>query len=131
MSTDAAAMQQYEQKLANGPSGLLIYHPSGGQALAPGQLVTEFLTEVVEALLVVFLLSQTRLESFGSRVGFVATAGVLASLPTNISYWNWYGFPTNYTVVYMGIQIVGFVVVGLVAAAMLKQRVPVAAPAHA
>ena len=55
------AMQQYEQKLAANPSGILIYHPPGAKALTPGQLVTEFLTEVAEALLLASLLAQTSL----------------------------------------------------------------------
>ena len=64
-----------------------------------------------------YLLSQTRLTNFGARVGFVVTvAGVLAAIATNISYWNWYGFPTVYTSAYMFIQVVGFLCVGLVAA---------------
>jgi hypothetical protein len=33
-----AAMQQYDQKLATNPSGLLIYHPPGAKALTPGHL---------------------------------------------------------------------------------------------
>ena len=42
LGTDAAsqqkqaAMQQYEQKLAANPSGLLIYHPPGAKALTAG-----------------------------------------------------------------------------------------------
>jgi hypothetical protein len=116
-----AAMQQYEQKLASSPSGILIYHPPGGKAMTPGQLVTEFLTELAEALIVVFLLSQTRLRSYWSRVGFVLLAGILAAITTNIPYWNWWGFPVTYTLAYMTIEIVGFLLVGLVAAAVLKR----------
>jgi hypothetical protein len=130
-STDSAALQQYAQKIANGPSGFVVYHPSGAQALAPGQLVTEFLVELIQALLVVVLLAQTRLETFGSRVGFITLAGVLAALATNVSYWNWYGFPTSYTVSYIFIQIVGFAVVGIVAAVLMRSpvRMTAAVPA--
>lgn len=117
-----AAMQQYDQKLATNPSGLLIYHPPGAKALTPGQLVTEFITEFIEALLVVFLLAQTRLATFASRVGFVTLAGIMAAITTNLPYWNWYGFPTNYTIAYMTIEIVGYVVVGIVAAVVMKNR---------
>jgi len=123
-----ADMKQYAQKLAANPSGILIYHPPGAQALTAGQLVTEFLTELIESLLVVFLLAQTQLSSFGARVGFVVIAGVVAALVTNVSYWNWYGFPSSYTAAYMAIQIVGFLCVGLVAGAMVK---PTTAPAGA
>jgi len=125
----AASMQAYERKLAANPSGLLIYHPPGAKAMTPGQLITEFLLELIEALLAVFLLAQTRLVSYAARVGFVTVVGILAALPTNVSYWNWYGFPTSYTMAYMTSQILGFVVAGLVAAALLRQRAarPVAA----
>ena len=119
-----SAMEHYGEKLAGNPSGLLIYHPPGAKALTPGQLITEFLTEVVEALIVVLLLAQTRLTRFGSRVGFVTLAGVLAAITTNISYWNWYGFPGSYTAAYMFIEIVGYVIIGIVAALIMKNRAP-------
>jgi len=34
-----------------------------------------------------------RMLSFTSRLGFTVVAGVLAAIGTNVSYWNWYGFP--------------------------------------
>ena len=119
-----AAMQQYDQKLAANPSGLLVYHPPGETGMTARRLATEFLSELVGAFLVVFLLAQTRLESFGGRLGFVTVAGVVASLGTNISYWNWYGFPSNYTAIYMLTQIVGFVCVGIVAAVVMRKSAP-------
>ncbi len=127
----SAAMQQYDQKLAANPSGLLIYHPPGEKGFTVQRLATEFSTEVLEALLVVFLLAQTRLQSFGARLGFVTVAGILAALPTNVSYWNWYGFPGSYTAAYMFTQVAGFLCVGLVAAALLKTSAPKAVAAAA
>lgn len=115
-----AAMQGYDQKLAVNPSGLIIYHPPGEKALTAGQMVSEFLTELLEALLAVFLLSQTRLSTIGARAGFVALAGVLAAMPTNLSYAIWYGFPGSYTAAYMAIQIAGFGVAGIAAALVLR-----------
>lgn len=115
-----AAMQQYDQKLATNPSGILIYHPPGMKALTPQQLVTEFLTECVEAILVCFLLAQTRLTSFGSKVVFFTVAGIVAAITTNIPYWNWYGYPMNYTAAYMSIQIVDYILAGIVAALVMK-----------
>ncbi|MGO9650062.1 MAG: hypothetical protein ACLPOO_18665 [Terriglobales bacterium] len=115
-----AAMQQYEQKLAANPSGILIYHPPGAKALTPGQLVTEFLTEVAEALLLAWLLAQTSLATFASRMGFVTIAALMAAITTNIPYWNWYGFPSSYTIAYMSTQLIGYLLAGMVAAAILK-----------
>lgn len=119
-----SAMQQYEQKLAANPSGLLIYHPPGETGLTPRRLATEFLTELLEAFLAVALLAQTRLRTFSARLTFVILAGVLAALATNVSYWNWYGFPGNYTVVYMFTQIMGFACAGIVAASIMRTSAP-------
>ncbi len=116
-----AAMPEYVKKLASNPQGLLIYHPPGGKGMEPRQLLTEFATEVLEALLAAWLLSRTRLASYAARVGFVFVVGLVAAITTNIPYWNWYGFPGSYTVAYVGMQIVAFLVAGLVAAAVLKR----------
>ena len=92
------AMKHMDENLARHPSGIMVYHPAGSRRLnMPRWLSIEFLTELAEALLAVVLLAQTRLTSFGGRVGFVVLAGVLAAIATNVSYWNWYGFPKVYT----------------------------------
>jgi hypothetical protein len=108
---------EYQKKIATGPSGLLIYFPrrefSFGKLLA-----VEFGTEVLEALIAVYLFSFTSLGTFVGRLGFYAALGVLAAIITNVSYWNWYGFPTAYTLAYMFTSWVAFLLAGLVAAAM-------------
>ena len=115
------AMKRAMEKATSGPSGVLVYHPT--REFTFGKLLAiEFATELFEAILVVFLLTQTRIESFGGRVGFVLLAGILAAVTTNIPYWNWYGFPARYTAAYMFIEIIGFLWVGLVAALLLKSR---------
>ena len=116
------AMQGLREKYAKNPSGILMYHPPG-RALAMGRwLGIEFATELLESILVVFLLAQTHLISFGGRVGFVTVAGILAAIATNVSYWNWYGFPGVYTASYMFIQVIGFICVGIVAALVLRKN---------
>jgi hypothetical protein len=116
------AMHTYEEKLAKNPSGFLIYHPAGSRPMNMGKfLTTEFITELCEALLAVWLLAQTRIVTFGGRLGFVTAAGIMAAISTNVSYWNWWGFPTVYTASYMFIQVVGFFLVGLVAALMFRR----------
>jgi hypothetical protein len=69
-------------------------------------------------------LAQTRIGSFAGRVGFVLVAGILASITTNVSYSNWYGFPGIYTASYMLIEIVGFLLVGVIAGLVLRKRTP-------
>jgi hypothetical protein len=117
-----AAMEKYAEKIENNPSGFFIYHPAGSRPMNMGKFLTiEFVTELVEALLAVWLLAQTRIVSFVGRVGFVTAAGIMAAIATNISYWNWWGFPGNYTAAYILIQVVGFFLVGVVAAIMFRR----------
>jgi hypothetical protein len=117
-----AAMEKYSEKLEKNPSGLILYHPAGSRRMNMGKfLTTEFITELVEAFLAVWLLAQTRIMTFAGRLGFVTVTGILAAIATNVSYWNWYGFPGNYTASYMFIQVVGFFLVGVVAALMFRR----------
>jgi len=118
----ADAMKDYDAKLVSNPSGILIYHPPGARSLTPGQLLTEFLAEMLEAMLAIWLLSKTNITSLAGKIGFVALVGLLASMPTNISYWNWYGFPTTYTIAEMTTQIIAFALAGTVAAFILRSR---------
>lgn len=116
-----AAMQQYESRLAANPSGILIYNPPGTPLEFPRRLAVEFLTELVESFLAVILLAQAHLLRYAARVGFVVLTGVLASIATNISYWNFYGFPGIYTASYIAIGVIGFLWIGLIAAAVVKR----------
>jgi len=119
----AEASNDFAEKMARYPSGVLIYNDAGSRSIAKSRwLLVEFLTELAQALLAVFLLSQTRLRTFGARLGFVLLIGVMAAIATNLGYWNWYGFPWSYTLPAMLIQVVGFLCVGLVAAFVLKKQ---------
>ena len=120
------AMKHMAEKMATNPSGILMYHGPGRPFTIGKWLGIEFGTELLEAILVVFLLAQTGIATFAGRVGFVLLAGILAALATNVSYWNWYGFPCVYTAGYMFIQIIGFLCVGIVAAFVLGKRGPAA-----
>lgn len=115
------AMKRVMEKIASGPSGILMYHPTRGDSF--GRLLgIEFATELLESILVVFLLAQTRIDRFGGRVGFVVVAGILAAIATNVSYWNWHGFPSAYIASYMLIQVIGFLCAGVVAAPVLGSQ---------
>jgi hypothetical protein len=116
------AMGKYAATLEKNPSGFFIFHPAGSRPMNMGKFLTiEFVTELCEALLAVWLLAQTRIMSFGGRIGFVTAAGIMAAIATNVSYWNWWGFPTVYTASYIFIQLVGFFLVGVVAAIIFRR----------
>jgi hypothetical protein len=118
------AMKQMQRRIVANPSGILTCHPPGREFAFGKSLAVEFSTEVLQAILVIWLLAQTRIGSFAGRVGFVLVAATLAAITTNVSYWNWYGFPGVYIASYIPIEIVGFVLVGVTAALLLRKRSP-------
>ena len=118
-----AAMKKSVEQMASGPAGLLVYRPKRIFNF-PKRLAIQFATDVVLALLAVFLLSRTRIVAAGGKIGFVFVAGILAAIATNIPYGNWYGFPKDYTLGQMIELVVGFLLVGIVAALILRNRAP-------
>ena len=102
------------------PSGMMIYQPAGFTFGMGPLLVKEFTKELAQSLLAAFLVSLTLLTGYIARVGFVAAVGVFATLSTDVSYWIWYGFPTDYTLAVITIELVGAVAAGLAIAAILK-----------
>jgi hypothetical protein len=117
--SDAMAVEA--AKLKVNPSGLLIYHPPGAAGMTGAMLIAEFAKEVVVSLIAAFLLARTVLSSYAAHVGFVALVGLAATLTTNVSYWNWYGFPASYTLAAMVTEFVGYLAAGLAIAAILRR----------
>ena len=114
------------EKAASTPSGILMYHPQRPLNFAR-LIVTELGKDIFVAILATFLVSSTRLLTAGSRILFVTIVGVIAAFSTNISYWNWLGFPKSYTLAQVFMDTVGYFLVGVVAALILRNRDPVAA----
>ena len=117
-----AAMEGWKKRAAISGSGIMIYHPAGTGPFLSNMgtlLLTEFLTELVAVLLVVLLVTNAGVVSMGGRLRMFVLAGLLASAFTNIQYWNWYGFPTSYTLAQLVTWIIGFLVAGIVVSLVL------------
>ncbi|HJT79654.1 MAG TPA: hypothetical protein VJ719_00535 [Chthoniobacterales bacterium] len=122
----ADAKKEAMEKIGTSPSGMLVYHPSRPLSF-PRLILIELGKDVFVAILALFLLSSTRLLTAGSRILFVTIVGVIAAISTNISYWNWLGFPKSYTFAHVFMDTVGYLLVGIVGALVLRNRDPVAA----
>ena len=112
-----------DEIVARYPSGMLVYNAAGTRPFERVRwLVVDFVIEVVQVVIAGFLLGLTRLKRFAARVNFVLLIGVVVAIGTNLSYWNWFGFPWNYTLASVFIQVVGFLCAGLVAALVLRKQ---------
>jgi hypothetical protein len=128
---DPQMMEKEGALMKTNPSGFMIYHPPGASTDMTPMLVKEFLKEFVQSVIAAFLVSLTVLTGYLARAGFVALIGVFAALGADTSYWIWYGFPLNYTLATITIELVGAVAAGLVIAAIVKPpldpRIPLGA----
>ena len=124
------AMKNMAPKIAAGPTGILVFHQTG-EVMTGRQLGTEFITNVVQIFLGAFLLAQTSIRRYISKLGFFLVLGIVAAISTNISYWNWYGFPASYTCAYIFTEVVGYLAAGLVVAAIVKRGAAQASAAGA
>lgn len=125
-----AAMEELNRKATTGPQGFMVYYPIG-RGLTPKMLITECVVTIIQALLVAFLVAQLSVRRFASRLGFAFVVGLLASITTNISFWNFYGFPTTFTVSNICFLVSGYLLVGIVVAAIVKTGAPKSGAASA
>jgi hypothetical protein len=111
--TDAKSMADQAAKVANGPSGLLAYQGPGAGSF-PRQLTVELALEIVESILLGAII--VGVAGFSARFRLAAAIGLIAAITTNISYWNWYGFDSGYTVATGFVELVKYLVAGAVVA---------------
>jgi hypothetical protein len=112
--------QQWEQRIRVGPLGILVYTPQGQAPLEPRQLLREFLSSVLAAIVAAYLLAHACLASFSGRVVFVTALGLVGWLAISVSLWNWFNFPTTYTLAELVHEVIGFAATGLVLAWRIK-----------
>ena len=113
-------MERMMEEMKTKPSGLLVYKPAGTEFNFGKSLAIQFINDLAKALLALALLAQTRLATFGRRVGFVTLVGLLAAITTTVPYWNWYGFNSTFTLANIVMDVAGYFFAGLVIAALYK-----------
>ncbi len=111
-------MKVWEAKHREGPVGMLIYKPVGGEHMTKGMLVNEFISNVLAALIVAAV-AALMVGSYLKRVVAIGLLGLFAWLSINVSYWNWYGFSSGMTVAEGIMQTVGWLLSGLAIAAIV------------
>ncbi len=123
-SSGKATLEQkktWQQQLVSGPSGLLIYRPSGGEAMSPRQLASELVSNMLAALFGAFVLVQLP-GGYGRRALSIAAIGIAAWLSISVSQWTWYGFSTPFLIGDLVDQFGGWLLAGLGMAAIIRAR---------
>jgi hypothetical protein len=118
----AAAMSSFEAKHRAGPVGVLVLRPQGGEPMEARVFLSGFILQVAVAAVAAWLLSLAagNLRSYGARVQFVTVLGAFAALAVDLQYWNWWAFPTDYTIGMVADHVIGWFLAGLALAAIVK-----------
>lgn len=113
---------------APGPTGAVIYSPDDVPSMSGmmPMMASEFVLELVQVLILAFIIAYAKVDGFLCRVGVAAGVGAIAAMSTNGSYHIWYGYPLDYTVANAAIQFIAYVVAGLVLGKMLPKSEPAA-----
>ncbi len=117
--------EAWMEKHRNGPAGMLIYQPKGGEAMPPTMLITEFLSNVITAFIIA-LLAASLVGPYLRRALLLSLFGVFAWCAISLSFWNWYHFPMAFIAgegidVVFGTALAALAVAKIVAAPAAKQ----------
>lgn len=119
-------MEEWARKHEAGPTGLILYRPTGSPPMTPQQLLLELLGNMFSAFIAAYLLSKTG-APFARMVWLSALLGIFAWAVVSIRYWNWYGFPPDFTAAAALDHAVGWTVGGIAIAFVLKRSATQAA----
>ncbi|MFZ5668356.1 MAG: hypothetical protein ACOY4K_02590 [Pseudomonadota bacterium] len=115
---DKAAYAALEAKMKTGGSGLIVYRGPGDPPDMGPLMGIELALEIAQAIILAWVLSKLPAGLAGRTLAGTAV-GVAVGVSTNGSYWNWWGFPVDYTLAAIVVQVVGYALAGLVAALIL------------
>lgn len=125
-----AEMARFNAMTKTGPSGLILYRPAGRAAeTGLDTLGSELLLEVIEALMLTFVIARSTAQTLISRMVLSLAVGIAAGLTTNGSQLVWYGFPTDYTCAQLLIDALRYLAAGLAISLVLRRGLSKAASA--
>lgn len=119
MKADQAA---YLEKYRSGPSGIMVYRPSGEEFNFGKLLVNQFLFGLAGAFFIAWILALTAgSTTFGSRACLVLLIALFGGIVYSLPEWNWYGYPASYTIASIASMLVSWGIAGLAMAAIVKR----------
>lgn len=116
-----AAQEAFEEAHRRGPLGAVSYHAEGSEPMEIGVLVKGFVIEFASALLASILLCcACGRRGYAARVAFVFGLGLFICVSVHLIGWNYMLDPLEFTLLKIGDSVVGWLLAGLVIAAVVK-----------
>ena len=121
------AEAEWKKNYARGPIMFAAVTPEGGEFDMVYNIVIQFVTLFVVALLISYILSEFKPDSrYGERLFSVVVIGLIIAILTAIPLWNWFKFPAGYTIIAFCDAIIMWFLAGL---GIAKFAHPAPAPA--
>ncbi|MEM7454511.1 MAG: hypothetical protein AAF456_09175 [Planctomycetota bacterium] len=106
----------------SGPTGFLIFHPTGTSPISPRQLGVQLILDLFIGVFAAFIISHCANAGFVSKLTIAGLCGVLAFLASDAAYCNWFRYPLDFTLAKFADKVCGFLLVGLTLAILIKAR---------
>ncbi len=123
---DDADMEEWTSKYQAGPLvNFMVYNPAGADPMDPMQFIKSFIINFIAAFIAGVLLMMTMAQNptYWRRVIFVMMLGLFAAFVGPFIEWNWWSFPTGYSMVNAIDLCVTWFIAGLVLAWRIKPEV--------
>jgi hypothetical protein len=108
----------WEARFRAGPTGMIVYHAAGDAPVSLKKLSVQFLSDVLAAGIVSYLLSLV-IVPYWRRVGLATLLGLFGLFAISSIYWNWYGFPNVFFLAQGVDMVVGWSLAGAVIAKLI------------
>ena len=110
--------------LEKNPYGLLVYAPAGSPYSMGSSLATQAISDIVACLIAAWLFSMAlpSLSGWGPRIGFLVGLGVFSFMVSEVPYWNWYRFPTDFTCYALVFKLTASALAGIVLSLLMGRR---------
>ena len=121
-STEKGSEEAVRKKMAEGPFAFMAIKPGGtGTAMSKPMFISILVNMFVAGLLTCLLL-QSNISGFIKRMGFVQMAALSGAIIVLFNHWNWWGFGTSYTLVYLADIGITYGIVGSVLAKIIPKE---------
>lgn len=118
-----SAMEAAFNRMKQGPNmHFMVYNPNGVDPMSPmnflSSLILNILTGIAAAWLL--LMALPKLNGTMEKVLFMLTVGTIGMLVGPLANWNWWYYPTDFTLVMVADMTVSWIIVGLILSKMVK-----------
>ncbi len=111
--SDKAFVEAFQQQYKSSPYALVIWQPGGNPVIASmvPNLIKQLANDLIAAFLLAWVLALGAF-GFGKRLMVAGVMALFAWIAISLPHWNWFMFPTAFTVGTLLEQLIGWLLAG-------------------